>query len=289
MRRSAFLKALIHSISKSTAAAALLTLTITTAVSAADDQELRAKFTTTEGTFEAKLFYKEAPKTVANFVELSRKGFYNGLIFHRVIPDFMIQGGDPQGNGTGGPGYAFADEFNPALRHSKPGMLSMANSGPNTNGSQFFVTVKEVPHLDDRHSIFGEVVSGYDVVKKISLVKSVSDRPVKDVKIEKLEIVGDWYKPTEVKKAKELSQDEIKSISKKPVENLLSKIGEAQGYGKMVQATFSDGMARGDQMQVRYTVNFGKSKGDQFIGMLTVKEGKTPEIQQFQFSRAAAQ
>ena len=204
---------------------ALLALTITTAASAADDQELRAKFITTEGTFEAKLFYKEAPMTVSNFVELSRKGFYNGLIFHRVIPNFMIQGGDPKGNGTGGPGYAFADEFSPSLKHSKPGMLSMANSGPNTNGSQFFVTVKETPHLDNRHTIFGEVVSGYDVVKKISEVSATNDKPNKEVKIEKLEIVGDWFKPTEVKKSKELSQDDIKNISKKPVESLLSKIG----------------------------------------------------------------
>jgi cyclophilin family peptidyl-prolyl cis-trans isomerase len=267
----------------------LLSLTITTAVSAAGDPELKAKFTTSEGTFEAKLFYKEAPKTVANFVELARKGFYNGLIFHRVIPEFMIQGGDPQGTGTGGPGYSFADEFSPALRHSKPGMLSMANSGPNTNGSQFFVTVKDVPHLDDKHSIFGEVVSGYDIVKKISLVKAVSDRPVKDVKIEKLEIVGDWYKAGEVKKSKEMTQDEISSISKKPVQTLLAKIGEAQGYGKMVQASFTDGMARGDQLQVRYTVSYPKFKSSQFVGVLSIKEGKAPEIEQFQFSRGQAQ
>jgi cyclophilin family peptidyl-prolyl cis-trans isomerase len=273
--------AIIHSI--------LLALTITTSAFAADDQELRAKFTTSEGTFEAKLFYKEAPMAVSNFVELSRKGFYNGLIFHRVIPNFMIQGGDPKGNGTGGPGYAFSDEFSPNLKHSKPGMLSMANSGPNTNGSQFFVTVKETPHLDNRHTIFGEVISGYDVVKKISEVKATNDKPIKDVKIDKLEIVGDWYKPGEVKKTKELSQDDIKNISKKPVESLLAKIGEAQGFGKIVQATFSDGMARGDQMQVRYSVNYAKSKGAQFMGVFQVKDGKAAEIQQFQFARGQGQ
>ena len=267
----------------------LLALIITTSVSAADDQELRAKFTTSEGAFEAKLFYKEAPMTVSNFVELARKGFYNGLIFHRVIPNFMIQGGDPKGNGSGGPGYSFADEFNPSLKHSKPGMLSMANSGPNTNGSQFFVTVKETPHLDNRHTIFGEVVSGYDVVKKISEVKATNDKPNKDVKIEKLEIVGDWYKPSEVKKTKELSQDDIKNISKKPVESLLAKIGEAQGFGKLAQATFSDGVARGDQMQVRYSVNYSKSKGAQFMGIFQMKDGKAAEIQQFQFARGQGQ
>jgi len=268
----------------------LLALTLTSgAANAADDQELKAKFTTTEGVFEAKLFYKEAPVTVSNFVELARKGFYNGLIFHRVIPDFMIQGGDPKGNGTGGPGYTFADEFHPSLKHSKPGMLSMANSGPGTNGSQFFVTVKETPHLDNRHSIFGEVTSGYDVVKKISLVKAANDRPIKDVKIEKLEIIGDWFKPVEVKKTKELSQDDIKNISKRPVESLLSKIGDSQGFGSLAQATFTDGMARGDQIQVRYTANYSKSKGAQFIGIYAIKNGKVAEVQQFQFARGQGQ
>jgi cyclophilin family peptidyl-prolyl cis-trans isomerase len=267
------------------AAVWVFSLTITTKASAANDQELRAKFTTSEGNFEAKLFYKEAPKTVANFVTLSRKGFYNGLIFHRVIPDFMIQGGDPQGTGTGGPGYSFNDEFSPALRHSKPGMLSMANSGPNTNGSQFFVTVKEVSHLDDKHSIFGEVASGYDVVKKISMVKSSGDRPIKDVKIERIDIVGDWYKPDDIKKTKELTQDELKIICKKTVENLLSKIGESQGYGKLIQATFTDGIARGDRFQVRYSVSYTKFKSSIFMGMIVNNEGKSPEVEQFQFSR----
>jgi cyclophilin family peptidyl-prolyl cis-trans isomerase len=256
---------------------------------AADDKDLRAKFTTSEGTFEAKLFYKEVPVTVSNFVELARKGYYNGLIFHRVIPNFMIQGGDPKGNGTGGPGYTFADEFHPSLKHSKPGMLSMANSGPGTNGSQFFVTVAATPHLDNRHSVFGEVVSGYDVVKKISEVKATNDKPNKDVKIEKLEIIGDWFKPVDFKKTRELSQDDIKVISKKPVETLLTKIGESQGFGKMTGATFSDGVARGDQMQVRYTVNYAKSKGAQFIGLFSVKDTKTIEIQQFQFARGQGQ
>lgn len=267
----------------------LMALFMASVAIAADDQELRAKFTTTEGVFEAKLFYKEAPMTVSNFVELARKGFYNGLIFHRVIPNFMIQGGDPKGNGTGGPGYTFADEFHPSLRHSKAGMLSMANSGPGTNGSQFFVTVNATPHLDNRHSIFGEVVSGYDVVKKISEVKASNDKPLKDVKIEKLEIIGDWFKLSEVKKSKELSQDDIKSISKKSVESLLTKIGDSQGFGALSQATFTDGMARGDQIQVRYTANYAKSKGAQFIGVYTIKNGKTAEVQQFQFARGQGQ
>src|ERR1051326_8789821 len=153
-----------------------------------------AIFDTTEGTFKARLFADRAPKTVENFLSLAEgsktgKPFYNGLIFHRVIPNFMIQGGCPEGSGRGGPGYKFADEFHPSLRHSKKGLLSMANAGPNTNGSQFFVTVAETPWLDNKHTIFGEVVEGYDVVEKISKVpKGSMDRPVKDVQIRSVTI-----------------------------------------------------------------------------------------------------
>lgn len=274
---------------KSAVTTFLITTSLMSSAVAAEDRELHAKFTTSEGVFETKLFYKEVPITVSNFVELSRKGFYNGLTFHRVIPNFMIQGGDPKGNGTGGPGYTFADEFHPSLKHSKPGILSMANSGPGTNGSQFFITVAPTSHLDNRHSVFGEVVSGYDIVKKISEEKATNDKPNKDVKIEKVEIVGDWFKPVEFQKTRELSQDDIKNISKKPVEALLAKIGESQGFGKMTGATFSDGVARGDQMQVRYTVNYAKSKGSQFMALFSVKDGKTAELQQFQFARGQGQ
>jgi peptidyl-prolyl cis-trans isomerase A (cyclophilin A) len=156
--------------------------------------EVYALFDTTEGQFKARLFADKAPKTVDNFVSLAEGGktgkpFYDGLIFHRVIPDFMIQGGCPEGSGRGGPGYKFADEFHPSLKHTKPGLLSMANSGPNTNGSQFFVTVAPTSWLDNKHSIFGEVIEGYDVVEKISkLPRDASDRPRKEVKINSLKI-----------------------------------------------------------------------------------------------------
>jgi peptidyl-prolyl cis-trans isomerase A (cyclophilin A) len=148
-------------------------------------QEKKAVFVTFEtnqGSFKARLYHDKAPKTVENFVGLARgtkewtepktgkkvkRAFFDGLTFHRVVPNFVIQGGDPAGNGTGGPGYQFADEFHPELRHNKPGILSMANAGPNTNGSQFFVTLAATPHLDGRHSVFGEIVEGMDVVYKI--------------------------------------------------------------------------------------------------------------------------
>ena len=156
--------------------------------------EVYALFDTTEGKFKARLYADKAPKTVENFVSLAGgsktgKPFYDNLIFHRVIPDFMIQGGCPEGSGRGGPGYKFADEFHPTLKHNKPGLLSMANSGPNTNGSQFFITVSPTSHLDNRHSIFGEVIEGYDVVEKISkLPRDSSDRPRTEVKINSLKI-----------------------------------------------------------------------------------------------------
>jgi peptidyl-prolyl cis-trans isomerase A (cyclophilin A) len=156
--------------------------------------EIYAAFDTTEGKFKIKLFADRVPKTVANFVALvegakTGKPFYDGTIFHRVIPDFMIQGGDPEGTGRGGPGYQFADEFHPDLKHTKKGILSMANAGPNTNGSQFFITVAATPWLDNKHSVFGEVSEGYLVVEKISKVaRNAQDRPLKEVKVNSVKI-----------------------------------------------------------------------------------------------------
>jgi peptidyl-prolyl cis-trans isomerase A (cyclophilin A) len=156
--------------------------------------ETYAAFDTSEGKFKVKLLADKAPNTVNNFVSLADgsktgKPFYDGTTFHRVIPDFMIQGGCPLGTGTGGPGYKFADEFHPSLKHTKAGFLSMANAGPNTNGSQFFVTVAATPWLDNKHSIFGEVVEGYDVVEKISKVpQGAQDRPVKEVRLNSVTI-----------------------------------------------------------------------------------------------------
>ena len=163
-----------------------------------------AHFDTSEGRFTIRLFDKEAPNTVANFVELAegtkpwrdpasgeqrQAPFYDGIVFHRVINGFMIQGGDPLGKGTGGPGYTFADEFHPSLRHDREGILSMANAGPNTNGSQFFITLGPTPHLDRRHSVFGEVTEGIDVVRKIGKVPTgPQDRPRNDVVIRKVTI-----------------------------------------------------------------------------------------------------
>ena len=163
-----------------------------------------AHFETSLGNFTVELFDAKTPNTVANFVGLAEgtkewthpktkekhtKPYYDGIIFHRVINGFMIQGGDPLGQGYGGPGYQFDDEFHPDLRHDKPGILSMANAGPRTNGSQFFITLGPTPHLDDRHSVFGEVTDGMDVVRKIgSTPTSDRDRPTKDIVIQHVTI-----------------------------------------------------------------------------------------------------
>jgi cyclophilin family peptidyl-prolyl cis-trans isomerase len=147
---------------------------------------------TNMSTIELELFSKETPKTVENFVGLANKGYYDGVIFHRVIDNFMIQGGDPTGTGRGGESFwggKFKDEFVPSLKHSEPGILSMANAGPNTNGSQFFITLVATPWLDGKHTVFGKVINGMEVVKAIGRVpKNQMDRPLKDVVMESVTI-----------------------------------------------------------------------------------------------------
>ncbi|KYZ78208.1 peptidylprolyl isomerase [Anaerosporomusa subterranea] len=148
-----------------------------------------AKFETSKGVFTVELFEDKAPITAGNFITLINKKFYDGLIFHRVIDGFMIQGGDPKGTGSGGPGYNIPDEFHPDLKHTGAGILSMANAGPNTGGSQFFITLAPTPWLDNRHAIFGKVIEGLDVVQAIGKVKTgPMDRPVEEVVIKKITI-----------------------------------------------------------------------------------------------------
>jgi cyclophilin family peptidyl-prolyl cis-trans isomerase len=146
-----------------------------------------ATFRTERGDISVELYADRAPKTVENFVNLARAGFYDGTTFHRVISGFMAQGGDPTGTGTGGPGYEFDDEFDPSLRHDSAGILSMANAGPGTNGSQFFITYGPTPHLDDKHSVFGKVTEGMDVLRSIRERDPQRDRQSGD-RIETIEI-----------------------------------------------------------------------------------------------------
>ncbi len=158
-----------------------------------EGEKLVAILKTNFGDIEIELFPRKVPKTVENFVGLAERGYYNGVTFHRVIDDFMIQGGDPTGTGRGGESYwggTFEDEFYPDLKHDSPGVLSMANAGPNTNGSQFFITLVPTPWLDGKHSVFGKVIRGMDVVKRIGKVKTIKpyDKPVNDVVIESVVI-----------------------------------------------------------------------------------------------------
>ena len=148
-----------------------------------------ASFDTSAGSFKVELFEDKAPVTTKNFIDLAEKGFYNGTIFHRVIDGFMIQGGDPTGTGRGGPGYTIKDEFHKELKHGTAGLLSMANAGPNTGGSQFFITLAATPWLDNKHAIFGKVIEGYDIVQKIGSTRTgPGDRPSAEQKINSITI-----------------------------------------------------------------------------------------------------
>ena len=154
--------------------------------------ERKIQFTTNKGVFVAQMFEEKAPNTTKNFIELTEKGFYDGIIFHRVIDGFMIQGGDPTGTGRGGPGYRIKDEFGKGLAHDSEGILSMANAGPNTGGSQFFITLAPTPWLDGHHAIFGKIVKGMDVVREIgSVATNFQDRPLDPVVMEKVEVLAE--------------------------------------------------------------------------------------------------
>ncbi len=169
--------------------AAVCTMVCSSAAQAEAAKRQTAVFKTNMGTFEIELYNDLAPKTVKNFVDLTKKKFYDGIIFHRVIDQFMIQGGDPTGSGMGGPGYTIPDEFGKGLKHEGKGVLSMANAGPNTGGSQFFITLVPCPWLDGKHAIFGHVVKGMDIVEKIGHVATDSmDRPLKKVIMESVTI-----------------------------------------------------------------------------------------------------
>lgn len=245
---------------------------------------LYAKMTTNHGAMTIKLYEEEAPMTVANFVGLAEgtkenkakaKGipFYDGIIFHRVIKDFMIQGGDPDGRGTGGPGYDFEDEFDATLKHDKKGVLSMANSGPATNGSQFFITEVPTPWLDGKHTVFGQVVEGLEVVDSIANVeKTRDDKPVVPVVIEKVEIArkGDKYakyngaeafEAAKANHAKKQAEAEAKAKAEKDAEIARQKELEAKAQStpsglKYVILEEGNGAKpiQGDPIQVHYTL-----------------------------------
>ena len=252
-------------------------------------QELKATIKTTMGDMEVKLFYDKVPQTVSNFVTLARQGFYKNVLVHRVIPGFMIQTGDPQGNGTGGPGYSFADEFRPELKHDKAGILSMANSGKDTNGSQFFITVAPTPHLDGKHTVFGEVTKGVDIAIAMSNVKANATKPEKDIKILSVDVDGSWYKPEEVKKIKTLTEEEIKKMTIDLATTLFKKIGEAQPiYGSFKSIKLEAGRSQDKLIQAYYKADFSQKQGLQIIVVGEMEKGKFV-MRQAQFAEPQAQ
>jgi peptidyl-prolyl cis-trans isomerase A (cyclophilin A) len=244
----------------------LLSIVLLTSLTAASCQDkypdledgIYAEFVTNKGTMLAKLHYDKTPVTVANFVALAEgknskvdtaytnKKFYNGTVFHRVINNFMIQGGDPTATGAGSPGYRFNDEFVSELKHDKPGILSMANSGPKTNGSQFFITEKPTPNLDNRHTVFGELVLGLDVQDSISNVKTAAgDKPLKDVVIKELNIIR---KGSDAKKFNapkvfdnffiglEKAKEEELALLEKAKDDFIAKNNQANGEVKKLES-----------------------------------------------------
>lgn len=251
---------------------------------------LYANMVTSKGTMLIKFYEDKAPMTVANFVGLAEgkiknsakaEGvpFYDGVIFHRVIKDFMIQGGDADGMGTGGPGYSFEDEFDESLRHNKKGLLSMANSGPATNGSQFFITEVATPWLDDRHAIFGEVVEGLDVIDTIANVeKGPQDKPKEDVVIEKVEVIrkGEHYKNYDAAKAfeeakanhgKKMAEKKAKEEAAKAAEierlkDLEAKASSTDSGLKYVMLEEGNGAVpvHGDPIKVHYTLRLANGE-----------------------------
>jgi cyclophilin family peptidyl-prolyl cis-trans isomerase len=245
---------------------------------------------TSMGDIKAKLYHDKAPQTVSNFIELSRKGFYNGIIFHRIIDGFMIQTGDPKGNGTGGPGYSFADEFHADLKHSKPGILSMANSGKDTNGSQFFITVAPTTHLDQKHSVFGEVIAGMEIVEKIAKAPKSKDpakrdHPAKEIKMLSIKDDAPWFKPVPVTKMQQLSDEDVRKASEKLAKSTAEKLGEVNGYGKLKNIKFHLASARNADAQVVYEAEFEKEKATQLILVGEVKGGKFT-LARLQFGKA---
>jgi len=235
-----------------------------------------AEFVTSEGTFVAELFYKKTPLTVANFVALAEgnqdmvdttykgKKFYNGLTFHRIIDGFMIQGGDPDGTGAGGPGYKFPDEFDESLKHDSKGMLSMANAGPGTNGSQFFITLAPTNHLDNRHSIFGEIVVGQDIVDAIGKVKTTKpgDKPVETVTLKEVNIIrkGSDAKSFDAPKVFKSSLNKAEEAEKEAQKKAEAEKAKAKAAIDKEINTMAEGYTKTDS-GLRYKITTSKKTG----------------------------
>ena len=239
-----------------------------------------ATLVTSHGEMKIKLFHEKAPKTVSNFYELAAKGFYDGLTFHRIVPGFVIQGGDPKGNGTGGPGYQFDDEFHKDLRHSKKGTLSMANSGPSTNGSQFFITLSPTPHLDGKHSVFGEVIEGEKVLDKIAgEAVDAQSKPKRKVSIKSIKLTGD-FKPVAFEKIKALTPKEIQGLTEPLAKEIYGAYKDLKNpgfppLGELKDMEFTQSQSHSTAMMVVYTF-WGKEAALKVYMELSKKSSAEP-------------
>lgn len=235
--------------------------------------ELKATLTTSLGLIELRLFPDKAPKTVSNFVELARAGFYDGKIFHRVMPGFSVQTGDPTGKGGGGPGYCFADEFGEGLAHDKPGVVSMVNTAPGSNGSQFLITLVPAKMLDQRSPVFGEVTSGLDVVQRI-VVGTTLDRVVIDGEL--------TLTPPE--KTPELTLAQLRERAKPAVKRVLEGLGASLDLGALKKHDVEQARSRCAESQLVVTADFEKKPGAILL-VHGVSTGKSYQIERLQWGR----
>jgi cyclophilin family peptidyl-prolyl cis-trans isomerase len=257
----------------------------TLSVAKDEKKELKAVIKTSMGEIEVLLYDKQVPNTVSNFVSLARKGFYNGQVFHRVIPKFMIQTGDPTGTGRGGPKYRFNDEFKPELKHTEAGMLSMANAGPNTNGSQFFITVAPTPHLDGRHTVFGKVTKGLDVAIRISEVPTDGSKPIKTVTMEKVEIKGDWFKPVDFAKTQDVAEADIKKLTEDIAKKLLNQTGDTLKLGALKKHNLEGSRSQDAMIMAEYSAEFANAKTSRLAVIGKKNDKGVFEVSQYQFSK----
>lgn len=246
-----------------------------------NQKDLVAIFHSNQGDFKAKLYYKKAPSTVSNFVTLVKSGFFNGILFEKVVPDLLIQSKTPEDKELP---YTLDDEFHPKLTHNKPGILSMTSNGPNTSSSQFMITLKKIPSFNNKQLIFGEIIEGMEIVKKISLTQTNGVMPKEQIVITSISIAGSWYQPIEFKKNPKATKKHIDQISRKKIKGLIKNIGKSLGYSKLDTMNLSHYQSRGHLIQATYKGKFKDNRIFKLIFRANILENKKIEIAAFQFN-----
>jgi cyclophilin family peptidyl-prolyl cis-trans isomerase len=245
-----------------------------------------ATLVTTAGTLELKLFAEDAPLAVANFVTLARRGAYDGLLVYRVVPNYLFETGDPTNTGAGGPGYCLAVEPSHALRHSKPGLLTMMPAGTGAVGSRFAVTLAPAPQLDEQAIVFGEVISGLDVAKDITARKTKGSRPVDDVRLTKIEIAPD-FKPAPPETAAELTRANGEATLVPPARRLFAALGGALGLGAVDVLSLDNVRSKCSEVQAFFTIHYARQKAPAKALVYGRVERGAFTVEQLQFGRRA--